>query len=370
MQASRQVWEKVKALFRVGIGLPLALVYGLVVRLRNWLYDRELLPVHRVPCAVVSIGNLNLGGSGKTPFALFLLEWLQSQGLRAAYLSRGYRRTTRGYQEVDLQAPEPARSFGDEAVLVKSVLPSLPVAVCADRVAGAQTLLQRYPDLQVLVLDDAFQHRRLHRDLDILLLDADRPPWRDGVFPVGRLREPFSSYRRAHLLIYNHKSNPSSLKPRALRKPLLPFRYAIKEARSLSPERPPLSPEALRYKTALAFCGIAHPASFYQTLQTLPLHVPEMLTFPDHHPYTAKDLYRLRRTYEKLKKHMHLKELLLLTTEKDLARLIGHPALPQLEDLPLYAVAIRMEPVDAEKAFRTLETLFMNLKAYDHTRSL
>lgn len=370
MQASRQGGKKVRTWLRVGIGLPLTLVYGLIMRLRNWLYEKGWLPIHRVNCAVVSIGNLNLGGSGKTPFALFLLDWLQSQGLRAAYLSRGYRRATRGYQEVDLQGPEPARFFGDEAALVKSLFPSLPVAVSADRVAGARTLLQRYPELQVLVLDDAFQHRRLHRDLDILLIDADSPPWQDWIFPAGGLREPFSSYRRAHLLIYNHKESPSPSRRRALRRPLLPFRYVLTEARPLSPERPTLSPEELRYKTALAFCGIARPESFLRTLQAIPLYVPEMLTFPDHHPYTERDLYRLRRTYEKLKKRMQLPQLLLLTTEKDLVRLIGHPALPELEHLPLYSVAIRMEPIDAEKTLHTLKTLFMHVKAYDHTRRL
>jgi len=370
MQVSKPGWERVVNLFRLTVGFPLALIYGLLVRLRNWLYAKGWLPIHQVRCHVVSIGNLNLGGSGKTPFAIFLLGWLQAQGMRVAYLSRGYRRTRRGYQEVNLQSPEPARLFGDEAVLVKSIFPSIPVAVCADRVAGAQTLLQRYPDLEVLVLDDAFQHRRLHRNLDILLIDADAPPWKDWLFPAGRLREPLSSYRRAHLLIYNQKTSPAPKAPRPLRRPLLRFRYIVTQAQPLSPHHPPLSPEELRYKTALAFCGIARPESFYQTLKTLPVHVTQLLTFPDHHAYTAKELLLLRRTYKKIQKSMQLPHLLLLTTEKDLVRLIGHPALPELEDLPLYSVTIRMEPIDPEKTLHTLQTLFMNVKDYDHTRSI
>jgi len=222
----------------------------------------------------------------------------------------------------------------------------------------------------VLSRADPFQPRRLHRNLDILLIDADAPPWKDWLFPAGRLREPFSSYRRAHLLIYNQKTSPAPKAPRPLRRPLLCFRYLVTQARPLSPHHPPLSPEELRYKTALAFCGIARPESFYQTLKTLPVHVTQLLTFPDHHAYTTKDLHHLRYTYKKIQKSLHLPNLLFLTTEKDLVRLIGHPALPELEDLPLYGVAIRMEPIDSEKTFHTLQTFFMNVKDYDHTRSV
>jgi tetraacyldisaccharide 4'-kinase len=358
------VWLFVRPIF----AFPIALFYGLIIRLRNWLYDTGKLPIHTLPRPVISIGNLSLGGSGKTPFALYLIRWLEEQGIRTAYLSRGYGRSTRGYAEVDLQAPHPADLFGDEACMIKYNFPHLPVAVCEDRVLGGHKLIEAHPSIQVLVLDDAFQHRRLYRDLDILLIDVQRPPWKDWIFPLGRLREPLNSYRRAHLLIYNQKT--STQKPRMLRKPSLSFRYKAIQVLPAFKDLPPLSLSELKHKSAFAFCGIAHPESFYETLRENGIYLNRVLQFPDHHPFSPREARHIRRQFERLKRIMQLPHLLLLTTEKDLMRLLGTAALSELEGLPLYALRIHMEPVRPEEAVQLLHRLFGPLLTYDHARSI
>lgn len=351
--------------------LPVALLYGILIQIRNALYARRILPVHSLPCFVVSVGNLTLGGSGKTPFALFLLEWLSQNGIPAGYLSRGYKRRSRGYHEVDLSQPDPSSRFGDEACLVKMRLPHLPVAVSEDRVKGGKKLLHTYPHLQVLVLDDAFQHRRLHRDIDILIIDSKRPPWKDWLFPLGHLREPPAAIRRAHLLIYNQKTQPQTpLRRRTLQKPSLSFFYEPVELIPAFASHPPLSLAEARYRPALAFCGIATPDSFYQLLRDIPIYTLEKYDFPDHHPFSERNLRFLRHRFKQIQKRGKLSTLLLLTTEKDLARLKGSPLLTLLEGLPLYGLRIAMKPTDPQKAEALLSHLFASLRTYDHTRSL
>ncbi|MCS6789443.1 MAG: tetraacyldisaccharide 4'-kinase [Bacteroidia bacterium] len=340
-----------------GLSLLIALLYGLIIRLRNWLYDKRWLRIQKVPCLVISIGNLTLGGSGKTPFALFLLSWLQQRGIRAAYLSRGYRRRSRGYQEVHLSAPDAALRYGDEAFMVKSRLPHIPVAVCRERVLGAQTLLQNHPELQAIVLDDAFQHRSIHRDVDILISDVQNALWKDWLFPFGRLREPLSSYKRAHLLIWNLKNLPKPPPLRKLRIPTLLFRYIPSRLIPAFDELPPLSLEDIQYQYAHAFCGIAYPESFLAVLRNLSVLIGQSWTFPDHHLYSPRELARIHRRFRSQQKRMEGEKLLLLTTEKDLARLRGSPHLSVLQGMPLYALAIDMVPLKPEETDARLRQL-------------
>ncbi|GIV23556.1 MAG: tetraacyldisaccharide 4'-kinase [Bacteroidia bacterium] len=369
------MWRVGKLLQKVGLGigkllaLPIALVYGVVITVRNWLYDRKWLPIHRLPCQVVSIGNLTLGGSGKTPFALYLLDWLRGKGVAVAYLSRGYGRQTRGYVEVSLDKAQPAVLFGDEACLIKARLPEIPVAVCENRYEGGQKLLQTYPHLQILVLDDAFQHRKLHRDIDILLVDAAKPPWKDWLFPLGRLREPLRSYRRAHFIVLNKKENPKS-PPKRLAKASLTFEYVPEGLIPAFSGLQPLPLSALTGQSVLAFCGIATPKSFFALLKSQGAYLPETHTFPDHAYFSETKAAWLAQRYKRLMRKFKLSHLLMVTTEKDIMRLYKTPALAALEGLPLYALRISMRPVDPEKAAGFLSKLFAPLLHYDHARSL
>ncbi len=374
MLQPKKIWASLwRGLFTI-VAFPVALLYGVGISLRNFLYDRRWLPVHRLPCHVVSVGNLSVGGSGKTPFTLYLIQWLNQKGIKVAYLSRGYRRKTRGFLEVSLNTLEPAQKYGDEAVLAKLRFPEVPVAVAEDRFQGGLELLQRHPDLQILVLDDGFQHRSLHRDLDILIVDALQPPKQDWLLPLGRLREPLRSYRRADLIIFNQKNTPSrKLRTGWLRKagkPVLRFHYEARELISAFTELPNLTLDSLRYKNAFAFCGIATPQSFLDTLRAMQVYVLHLESYPDHQALSVREAEALARRYQRLKRLRNLPELLLLTTEKDLARLYDSPALSAFSGLPLYALRIYMQPDEPEHAHTILSNLFASLLNHDHTRSI
>ncbi|GAB2536152.1 tetraacyldisaccharide 4'-kinase [Rufibacter soli] len=177
--------------------LPFAMLYGAVVRLRNLLYDGEFFKVYRAPIPVVCVGNLSVGGTGKTPQVEYLARLLQPR--RIAILSRGYKRATKGFVLADARAT--AASIGDEPFQYTQNLPGVTVAVCEKRAEGIQRLLQLYPDLDVILLDDAFQHRAVKASFYLLLTDYNLLFTQDHLLPMGRLREPRQGARRAHAVV-------------------------------------------------------------------------------------------------------------------------------------------------------------------------
>ncbi|MCS6894933.1 MAG: tetraacyldisaccharide 4'-kinase [Bacteroidia bacterium] len=357
MRILRYAWRGLYVL----IAFPLAVLYGLGISVRNWLYDKGILPSYHLSRTIVSIGNLTLGGSGKTPFALYLIGWLQSRRISVGYLSRGYGRRTKGFLEVSLYSPQATNSYGDEAFLTKARYPDIPVAVCEDRVKGAQELFRMYPTLQVLILDDAYQHRRIRRDLDILIIDMQRPIWKDWLFPLGRLREPLHAYKRAHLLILNRKTSATPSKKLRWEKPALTFRYVAEQLISAAENHPSLPVETLRHRSVIAFCGIAHPESFYDTLREAGAYIVRRMSFADHYLYREADIFEIRREFRRYQKQLGITDLLLLTTEKDLFRLNGLGMLGLLNELPLYAVQIAMKPSNPSEADTLLHKFFGNL---------
>ncbi len=359
---TQALWKKVGWSILFPLRLVVALVYGILVSLRNLLYERGIFPVLRLPRPVISVGNLSLGGTGKTPFTLYLIEYLRSQGYKVAYVSRGYRRKTTGPQEVRLDAPHPAILYGDEATQVKLRYPDLPTFVGKDRYQTSQMLLEKYPDTQILILDDAFQHRRLYRDIDIILIDLAKPIWEDWLFPLGTLREPLRAYRRAHLLILNQKhTTEKEVRHPLRRRPVARFIYERMDL--WHPDHPPRPSETLRHKPVLAFCGIATPHSFILSIQSIPAYVVSFFSYRDHHYYTERDLVRIKKGFRRLEKKLSMKDVTLLTTEKDLARLYRSPFMHHLEDLPLYALRIRMRPLSPDEGGK-LQNLITFVPAY------
>ncbi len=342
--------------------LVVALLYGLLIILRNLLYDRGLLPVRRMPRPVISVGNLSLGGTGKTPFTLYLIEQLRAQGYQVGYLSRGYKRQTIGPQEVRLDVPHPAILYGDEATQVKLRYPDLPTFVGENRYKAGQQLVEKYPDTQIILLDDAFQHRRLHRDIDIVLIDLAKPAWKDWLFPLGTLREPLRSYRRAHLLILNQKHITNKKQPMPMRRrPIARFVYELQDIWQPALEPQPVA--SLRHKPVFAFAGIAAPRSFHLAIQSIPAHIVDFWAFPDHYFYAERDLTKMQKEFRRLERRLGMKELILLTTEKDFARLYRSPYLHHLAGLPLYVLRIRMRPLSNEEETR-LQKLITFAPAY------
>lgn len=298
---------------------------------RNRGYDRDASRVHSAGVPVISVGNLTLGGTGKTPMVKWIAQYLRNEGVRVALLSRGY-----GSED---GAPN------DEALELEQSLPDVPHLQNPDRIASARIAVEELA-AQVLVLDDGFQHRRIARDLDIVLLDATEP-WGFGrVFPRGSLREPAESLDRADLVCLTRSNlvdrdrreavhtRVATLAPdaawcEAVTKPTR--LVGISEQENDPPTEQPL--EMLRDRRVAAFCGIGNPDAFRVTLRDLGARVVAFTEFADHHAFSRGDVERLEREANAAAADV------LVCTHKDLVK-VGVPA---LGNLPLWAVAIEAE---------------------------
>jgi len=333
---------------------PVALLYGVGVWVRNRLFDWGLKPSHRLPIPVIAIGNLSLGGTGKTPTAAYLLTQLAELGHRPAYLSRGYGRTTQGYRRIRPDQ-DVASAVGDEALMTAQRFPDLPIAVCEDRVAGGRLLLQEAPDLTVLVLDDAFQHRRIHRDLNILCMDGTRPPRKDFLLPVGRLRETWAAHRRADVLWWN-KQGPKAAQElvRYANTPAVAADYAIKEWRPAHPDLQPKPKEGMRGRSAVLVSALGNNAQFRRTVKDAGVTILRHFTYRDHKAYTPEhvSLWQAELTGNP-------PGTLLLTTEKDLVKLT-HLKAWQATELSRDTYALRLK-LDVHTGAANLDRLLEGL---------
>jgi tetraacyldisaccharide 4'-kinase len=312
-----------------------SLPYEAASRLRNAAFNRRWLKTYRAPLPVVSVGNITAGGVGKTPFVETLVKWLIELGWRPVIVSRGY--GGRG-------------SLNDEALLLKENLPTTPHLQNANRVAASQEVKEK--DLgNVVVLDDGFQHRRLHRDLDIVLLDATDPFGGERILPGGFLREPVASLARADAVVLTRASSVSHEACDRVRRRVL--KTAPKAAwaeldfhptcwRKVGGERLPIG--SLGAKRVIAFCGIGNPEAFLSSLGGLGLDVVEFHPFPDHHPYDTADTEFLSRRAKQLDAEA------LICTQKDQVKI------PQawLGETPLYSLHIQTNFRHGEEALREL----------------
>ena len=264
---------------------PVSAIFGAAVALRNTLYDRGVFKVRKLARPVVSIGNISVGGSGKTPFVIALGELLQQRGIDFDVLSRGYGRSSTEIAVVDPNGtPE---QFGDEPLLIARKL-RVPVIVGANRYQ-AGLLAEKQFSSKLHLLDDGFQHRRLHRDFDIVLLPAEDQ--RGTLLPMGRLREPLAALKRADAVVL----------PDLAEKPL--------HAKSVW--RAHRQMEITADGKLIAFCGIAHPQQFFDALKAAHQEIARTITFRDHHRYAQRDIDRLLD----LKKQSSASGF--VTTEKD-----------------------------------------------------
>ena len=307
----------------------LSLPYGGAVRFRNYLYDNGLLETKKLPCPVVSVGNLTVGGTGKTPMVILLANLLQKKGYRPAVLSRGYAGRNRQKSNVItdgqniLLGPDDA---GDEPFLIAASTSGVPVLTGRDRYLAGKHALDRL-GANVLVLDDAFQHRQVFRDLNILLLDAERPFENGCILPRGPLREPRSSLKRADLIVLTRVDEkiqstfnldldhefPEIPVFQARHRPagLCRIRFPSPGGRDEREGETTLPPDSLRGKRVCAFAGIAHPESFRKTVESLGAEVVAFKTYPDHHHYTREDVEDIQKASREQAAEI------ILTTEKD-----------------------------------------------------
>lgn len=294
--------------------LPLSWLYGFITDVRNLLFDRQPLRSSKVPQFVISVGNLTVGGTGKTPVIEYLTKIFAGR-TPTAILSRGYGRQTRGFNLADASSSavtigdEPFQfytKFGDRAV----------VAVCEKRVEGAERILDLYPGNKLLLLDDAFQHRAIRRDINILLNDYNRPFYKDHPFPAGRLRERRHGARRADAVIVTKcPAELNTSEKEHIRENIHRYtRAGVPVFFATTRYDVPLSYEGLpvELKNVKMAAGIANPLPFAAYLTTM-FSVTDQKVFPDHHNYTPSDVEDLIKNLKN--------DTFVVTTEKDMVKL-------------------------------------------------
>ena len=298
---------------------PLAWLYGRVMRIRNKRFDTGRTPITAVSVPVISVGNLSVGGTGKTPMCLWLLRLLLAEGRHPAMLSRGYGRKTRGFLHANTNST--SREVGDEPIEVaRTFAGKLPVFVCENRVHGAQRLLQADANVDTIVLDDAYQHRFLHRDINILLTDYHRLYTRDRVLPQGRLRELPEGAKRADIVIVTKCPDDISAEEARLiigELNLKPGQKAYFSAISYEP----LHIDDLASRRVLIFTGIAKPQYLIDRYKDQCRSLQTM-RFADHHQFSAKDMKRISAAADDVDT--------VITTGKDFSRLPS-PLPPSLQ---------------------------------------
>lgn len=326
------------ACLRIGLRLA-SLPYRAVITLRNLAYRRGWKRSFRSPLLTISVGNLSVGGTGKTPAVAWVANWLRQHAIRVAILSRGYGQLDSGQN--------------DEALELELQLPDVPHLQHWDRVASAR-LAEEELDMQALLLDDGFQHQRLARDLDLVLIDATDSPAAQHLLPGGLLREPLSSLSRAQAVILTRCDQVSPERLEQLRQRVRRANAAIVIAQAnhrphslgiFAADPQPLAD--IQGRRVLAFCGIGNPESFFQSVRDLGAQLIETRIWPDHHAYQADDVQQIAQwTMERPEAEW------LLCTRKDWVKLQA----VRLGRLPLAAVLVELEITEGRAELEQLLT--------------
>jgi tetraacyldisaccharide 4'-kinase len=323
--------------FRVLL-LPFALLYGLIILIRNWMFDKKYLKSADFNFPLICVGNLSVGGTGKSPMVEYLVELLQKD-FATGTLSRGYKRKTKGYALAN--ANTTALEIGDEPMQIHLKFPGVAVASCEERIVGIPHMLQDNPDLQVIVLDDAFQHRVVKAGFNILLTEYSNLYSQDFFLPTGDLRDQRSSAKRAQVIVVT--KCPYDLSPEAKQEII----------RELDPEASQkVFFTTIEYGTpyhifnradewlltprdeVLLVCGIANPKPLKEYLHAK-THTYYQQDYSDHHIFSIDDLREIKEKFEDIQ----ARDKLILTTEKDAVRLVKFTE--ELASLPMYVLPIR-----------------------------
>ncbi len=321
---------------------PLAICYGLIIHIRNLLFDFHILPSKLFPLPVISVGNLSVGGTGKTPHIEYLIRLLQPY-YKIATLSRGYGRKSKGFVEASNLSD--ARQIGDEPMQFVNKFEDVIVTVDEKRTRGINSMLEKHPELQVILLDDAFQHRYVKPGLSILLSDYDRLYCNDYPLPSGTLREFRSGASRADIIVIT--KTPKVFSPITKR--------MILENLNLSPGQQALFSYIsygelfsvfttdeiavpAKITNILLFTGIA---SDYPLRERLERMCSDLVVekFPDHHPYSQKDIEKIIGRF----KDLPTQKKIIVTTEKDVMRLKNQEFVGYFKNLPLFCIPMKIE---------------------------
>ncbi len=336
--------------------LPFALLYWLGISIRNWLYNWRILKSYSYGLPLIGVGNLSVGGTGKSPMVEYLVANLKDK-FNLATLSRGYKRKTRGYALAS--ATTTALEIGDEPMQFHLKFPDVPVAVGEQRMEAIGQLLYDRPGTQAIILDDAFQHRAIKAGLNILLTEYNNLFTNDFYLPTGDLRDLKSSYKRAEIIIVTKcKPDISDAEKEKITREinLLPAQHIFFTALQYGQLYHITSRKAiiLDSKTeVLLVVGIANPKPLKKMLENHS-NIYHMLHFPDHHVFSIDDLNDIKKRFQQIE----TPDKIILTTEKDAVRLLKFN--DEIDELPLYIIPVRHHFLfESETQFTNLVTDFI-----------
>lgn len=352
--------------------LPVSKIYGIVTYMRNKLFDWGILKQHSFDVPVIVVGNLAAGGTGKTPHTEYLVEGLR-HSFHLAVISRGYKRHTKGF--VMATSHSTPRDIGDEPYQIyRKFNGDVPVVVCEDRVYGITELLKIDPAINLIILDDAFQHRYVKPLLSICITEYGRPVYEDKLLPYGRLRESKRGLNRADLIVVT--KCPDQIKPLDClliskhlnlypppSQELFFSRYSYCQLKPLFPKDATDVP-FLDWMTPddaiLILAGIGNPRPFVRYIKGFKPKV-RVNVYPDHHAYTRKDMENIRRRFETMKGNRRV----IITTEKDAVRLSNNPYFPHELKSAIFYVPIKVEFINYNERQPFVDTVreMLRLKA-------
>jgi tetraacyldisaccharide 4'-kinase len=342
--------------FRVLL-LPFAIIYGWIIAVRNWLYQKQYFKSVKFNVPMICVGNLSLGGTGKSPMVEHLLSLLDGQ-YKLATLSRGYKRKTKGYA---LAGPNTtALEIGDEPMQFHIKHPNVAVAVCERRIEAIPQLIQDVPDVKAIILDDAFQHREIVAGFNILLTDYNNLYCDDIFFPTGDLRDERKSAKRADIIVVTKcPANLSEQERDEIIEKIYPEQHQSIFFTCIAYETPyhiykPSEQWVLTLRDeVLLVCGIANPLPLKEYLHEH-THTYYQISYSDHHIFSIEDLNEIKEKYDQITS----KSKLILTTEKDAVRLVKYTE--ELHDMPLYVLPIKPHFLfETENAFNKLVTDYL-----------
>ena len=323
-----------------------SLFYSLIVRARVWFLRKKIFETRRLPVPVISVGNLTLGGTGKTPMVIWIAQKLLKDGRRPAILSRGYRAKTKKELEIVSDGGNvliETEFSGDEPAMMARRLKDVPVIIGKNRYKAGMLALQKF-GVDSLILDDGYQRLDVKKDINILLIDHSHVLENDAMFPAGTLREPLKEATRADIICFTRSiednpnppiknySNAPIIKSQTIIKYLIDLE--LKESKDI---------KDLRGLRICAFCGIAQPEKFKKLLESYGAHVVSFSSFPDHYIFRPDDLKDIEE------KAINCQAEIILTTEKDSVKLLGFPV-----SMPLFVVILDLRWLEGEEVLNRL----------------
>lgn len=330
------------------ITIAISCPYRLIINFRNWLYDKEIIASVKLPCPVISVGNITVGGTGKTPCVIMLARMLQTHGFKPAIISRGY--GGKNPKPVNIVSDGEnilldSKTAGDEPFLMAQSLKRIPIIIGPQRIKTGKVAISQF-GVNVLICDDAMQHRKIFRDIDLVLLDSQNPLGNGHLLPRGALREPIAGLKRASALMITRtdeavEANYNNSKLSQLVK--CPIFTSIHKVQDLIKgdysEIWPIS--KLSGKKVCVFCGVANPDSFKKSLLGARAHILSWNTFPDHHNYSLDELDVIRNKFKNDDADI------IITTQKDGMRLQNFPEFLSM----IYLLRIEMEVTPSRELF-------------------